>query len=292
MLSSLRIPIIYLVAGASFGLATGQFIGGWASRELGGCAFGEVTCGGRGPGFSACCPHGTVCRRLSYMPGITDKDTTTGCCPSGDDCSIELVTYQVCADDSWSVYNASGLPFCCQKGFKGGHGTSTAYDSCRSGAFPSTETALAAATAGVRPTGNLDSGSNKLSGGAIGGIAVGGVAALSTLMFLAWWLRRRAIIRKWHAQSPDFGNVDEIGGIDDKGSEEFHQEKKLPPVYSSMEIRSPPPAPVVQPPMKELPEFNTINELSGLKPIVELPGFKPVSELPESHPRPTNELPG
>ncbi|KAF3913634.1 hypothetical protein ABW21_db0203573 [Orbilia brochopaga] len=256
------------LASAGFGVVAGQF--GWASRELGVCATNEVSCGTRGPGFSACCPSGTFCQGPVSIPGFTDN---TGCCPTRDDCSLQIRTYQVCADDNWRLYNASGYPFCCVPGDEGGVGAN--YDSCRRGGFPSDETPLPIATGGTRPTetstssspastsppgatGTLspgssnpspaspstDSGSSRLSAGAIAGIVVGSILGVALLGFIAAWIGREAGLKKGLAGGRG-ANLAELGGIDD-GEPPTYRESKPTSFYPPAPMPPAPPPPPME----------------------------------------------
>ncbi|KAK6341335.1 hypothetical protein TWF696_008414 [Orbilia brochopaga] len=296
MIPYLRLSFVCL-ASVGFEVAAG-FIGGWASREFGVCATNEVSCGTRGPGFSACCPSGTFCLGPVSIPGYTDN---TGCCPTPDDCTIEIQTYQICAHDSWNLYNASGFPFCCVAGEQGGLGSSN-YDSCRKGPLPPNESPLPKATGGTRPTtaptspmlaptsagnpaatpatGPADSTgsdssppspttSKKMSTGAIAGIVVGSVLGVALLGFAAWWVGREVGIRMGHRRGGERGIIDEFGGIDD-GAPPTYRESK-PALYPP--APTPPAPPVPQPWELVGNHLPLTNELAGnhLPPANELP---------------------
>ncbi|KAF3901520.1 hypothetical protein ABW20_dc0109521 [Dactylellina cionopaga] len=276
----LPLPLFYLlVAAFEFASAQSQFVGGWASREINGCASGEVSCGTRGPRFSACCPRGTVCMN-SLSSGFTDN---TGCCPTGADCSDLLAQANVCADNNWRLYNNSG-PFCCLAGFSGGI-ASGGSDVCRNGAFESGETVLALETPGSRQISvttsappstsstasatappretNTPASSTKLSSGAIAGIAIGAIAGLVLIGLAAWLIGRRAGMRRSREQKAllhphDFSNP-KLGGISSNydppsATNIRNTYTPPPPVYNydreemqelAAPIPSPPPAPVV-----------------------------------------------
>lgn len=232
-----------------------MFVGGWAARTPGSCLAGEVDCGSRLPPFRACCPQGQFCRNPVTILGYEDN---TACCATEADCSQQLLTYNVCANDEWGLYNNSGFPFCCPQGSRGGVSTERGFDSCRplNQPFPSGEIALpqdtpdsrvivASTTSSSSPgsttsssstdtstgIGGLTTGtaggnlnSNSSSGGlraaAIAGIIVG-AAALLTLLILGIWFFRTNKERKYHEKEEQ---LHEIGGIQGYNPErDYHQ---------------------------------------------------------------------
>ncbi|KAK6344643.1 hypothetical protein TWF718_006601 [Orbilia javanica] len=221
------------------------FVGGWAARTPGSCLAGEVDCGSRLPPFRACCPQGQFCRNPVTILGYEDN---TACCATEADCSQQLLTYNVCANDEWGLYNNSGFPFCCPQGFRGGVSIQRGFDSCRplNQPFPSGEIALPQDTPDSRviiastttttsssprstsssSLANTSTGigesitskaggdliSNSRPGGleapAIAGVVVGIVALLALLVLGVWLFRRNK--RKYHEKE---GQLREVGGI-------------------------------------------------------------------------------
>ncbi|KAJ6263167.1 hypothetical protein Dda_1728 [Drechslerella dactyloides] len=306
MILYVRIPLICLAASTSFRAAAG-FVGGWASRNLNGCPSNENSCGSRGAGFYACCPSNTYCLSPVSIPGFSDN---TGCCPTGQDCSLELRTHQVCADDTWNIYNVTGFPFCCARGYQGGVGPNNGYDSCRTGGFPATETALPLATSGIRPTStpssstsastapasttadtpaatgtsspgsqnSTPSSSGQLSRPTIAGIAIGAVAGVTILGLLAWWIGRRAGVKKGNSMGFG-GSTAELGGANDGRPPNYPESKPmLASDYSLAPVPAPPPAPMTE--TQKFMGYGGPNELPGSDAASELPGYPAHTELP------------
>ncbi|KAK6532500.1 hypothetical protein TWF281_006689 [Arthrobotrys megalospora] len=254
--------LVSLVLTTPFVAALDQiFVGGWAARTPGSCLAGEVDCGSRLPPFRACCPQGQFCRNPVSILGFEDN---TACCATQEDCSQQLLTYNVCANDEWGLYNNTGFPFCCPQGFRGGVSTARGYDSCRplNQPFPSGEVALpqdtpdsraiaASTTSSSSPTGTstnsatgiggLTSGtaggglnSNSSSGGlataAIAGIAVGGVALLA-LLVLGVWLFRRNSQRKYKEKGEPLSEIGGIQGDDSSSGYQGYSDQSPQPMY-------------------------------------------------------------
>ncbi|EPS36067.1 hypothetical protein H072_10490 [Dactylellina haptotyla CBS 200.50] len=191
--------------------------------------FGQ--CGGigyKGPTACTSAVQCTVVNAYYYQcawvtSSTTSRSGTTSA--GGADCSYDLSVNKVCADSSWTLYNNTGLPFCCISGFQGAKGPW--YDSCRDTAFPVSETPLPVVTQGTgqvatsaptsvpaqttttAPSTSTTSspGSqqtttpnppSKLSTGAIAGIVVGGILGAILIGVLAWWIGRKGGMRRNH----------------------------------------------------------------------------------------------
>ncbi|KAF3906148.1 hypothetical protein ABW20_dc0100525 [Dactylellina cionopaga] len=188
--------------------------------------------------------------------------TTPHLNPVDADCSDNLALYKVCANDSWNLYNNSGLPFCCTDSESGAHGSW--YDSCRpSGTFPSSETPLPEITPGSRqvaaatsiptstaaqtsspiytttsPSGPVATSqgqgstpparSSKLSSGAIAGIAIGAAVGIVAIILLAWRFGRNSGMKRNQRGGLLAFGVVQVGGIDEGPAPEYTDSK--PPV--------------------------------------------------------------
>ncbi|KAK6544569.1 hypothetical protein TWF694_001257 [Orbilia ellipsospora] len=212
----------------------------------------------------ACCPSGTFCLNPLTIANHTDN---TGCCPTDDDCSNAIEYYRACADSTWSLYNTTdGLPFCCISGYEGA--ATSRYDVCRAGALQPGEMSLPAVPQGIitmssssvptsstgpsttsptdpTPTGSMPSRSTSIGPGVIAGIAIGSIAGLTIIGFLAWYFGRRAGIKLTAATA-------QVGGIDDG----------LPLTYSEhMRINHPPHPQFTE--YREVPQKPSGAELEG-----------------------------
>ncbi|KAK6358108.1 hypothetical protein TWF730_007463 [Orbilia blumenaviensis] len=255
--------LVFFIISAHFTMAQNQnFIGGWAARTADSCLDGEVDCGTRFNPFHACCPQGSFCRNPVSIPGLEDN---TACCPTAQDCSLDLVDYNVCADDTWSLYNNTGFPFCCVQGSRGGRTRQESYSTCRpfNIAFPNTEILLRQETPDSRgttssstssttsPTGtsssvppdpsssNSDPNQNASSGlatAAIAGIAVGCVALLFSVALGIWFFRRRNQ-RRYYEEKGSHDQLHEIGGIQVSELRNNHQgyfDQSPQPMYAEL----------------------------------------------------------
>ncbi|KAI1203889.1 hypothetical protein F5X97DRAFT_282356 [Nemania serpens] len=171
---------------------------GWAIRRNGSCLLmEEVDCGETATPYRACCPSSTTC------PSHTQYNTA--CCPVNMNCTAALVETPSCANHSWTMFDNGGY-FCCERGQVGYDIQNT--DGCSiSGealprdavplavidqAFPSTSKSTSVVPTSPVPTpSSSGSPSNNAPGGTIAGAALGGVAGVTIIAGVLWFIFRR-----------------------------------------------------------------------------------------------------
>ncbi|KAJ5520740.1 hypothetical protein N7463_001193 [Penicillium fimorum] len=181
---------------------------GFASRRLGSCAQGEISCvptwnlTATSGTFYRCCPGKSFCGR----------DSSGVCCPGeGQDCTEHLINPAHCADQNWDLFqNPNGHEgrFCCEKGKAGFNRPENGVGCANEENITKNDTILSV----INPPGKTQTFISYFPGncakrlactpcvaststpnvGAITGGVVGGVAGLAIILALFWYFIRRS----------------------------------------------------------------------------------------------------